>query len=129
MSHHEHTLDVAGETAAAETSLGRALAAIHRALARLDEPSLAADVRAHLRKAVSLLDSARHSHALANGGDGSSHGAVAPEIVAAIAAAISTVLTGPYRLVSVQQVVVPVAHQTAWAVEGRAQIFRSHRVR
>ena len=129
MSHKEHTSDVAGHTSVAEASLGKALAAIHRALARIDEPSRSLDVQAHLRKAVALIEAARHSHSRANGGAGESHGAASPEIVAAIAAAISTILTGPYRLVSVQQVSVPVAHQTAWAVEGRAQIFRSHKVR
>ncbi len=38
------------------------------------------------------------------------YGPVAAETVAAIAAAISAVLSSPYRLLSVQQVTVPVAH-------------------
>jgi hypothetical protein len=55
---------------------------------------------------------------------------VAPEIAAVIAAAVSVVLDRPYRLVSVQQVTVPVVpHLNVWAVEGRTQIFMSHKVR
>jgi hypothetical protein len=129
MSHQENSSDAAGNTAAAESSLGQALAAIHRALAQIDEPARAASVQSYLHKAVSLIDSARSSHARATGGAEASQGAAAPEIVAAIAAAISTVLASPYRLVSLQKVAVPVPQQTAWATEGRAQIFRSHKVR
>ena len=55
---------------------------------------------------------------------------VGPQIAAVIAAAISVVLDRPYRLVSVQQVTVPVVpHLNVWAVEGRTQIFMSHKVR
>ena len=129
MSHKEHTSDASGDTLAAESSLGQALAAIHRALAQIDEPMRVASVQSYLHKAVSLIDSARHSHARANGAEAAASGAAPPEIVAVIAAAISTILAGPYRLVSVQKVAVPVAPQSAWATEGRAQIFRSHKVR
>ena len=56
--------------------------------------------------------------------------AVAPQLAAVIAAAVSVVLDRPYRLVSVQQVTVPVVpHLNVWAVEGRTQIFMSHKVR
>jgi len=55
---------------------------------------------------------------------------VAPQIAAVIAAAVSIVIDRPYRLVSVQQVSVPVVpHLNVWAVEGRTQIFMSHKVR
>jgi predicted phosphoribosyltransferase len=47
-----------------------------------------------------------------------------------IAAAVSVALDQPYRLVAVQQVTAPVVpHLNVWAVEGRTQIFMSHRVR
>jgi hypothetical protein len=56
--------------------------------------------------------------------------AVAPQIAAVIAAAVSVVLDQPFRLVSVQQVSVPVVpHLNVWAVEGRTRIFMSHKVR
>ena len=56
--------------------------------------------------------------------------AVSPRIAAVIAAAVSVVLDRPHRVVSVQQVTVPVApHLNVWAVEGRTQIFMSHKVR
>jgi hypothetical protein len=55
---------------------------------------------------------------------------VDPLVVGIIAAAISAHFDGPYRLVSVQQVSAPVVpHLNVWAVEGRTQIFMSHRVR
>jgi len=126
MSHHEKSSD-ADAIAAAEAGLGKALAAIQRALAHLDELGRASEVQLHLRKAASSIDSALSAHAQATGA--SAPQAASPEVVAAIAAAIATVLAGPYRLVSVQKIAVPVASQTAWAMEGRAQIFRSHQVR
>jgi predicted phosphoribosyltransferase len=50
--------------------------------------------------------------------------------VSIIAAAVSVYLDRPYSLVSVEQVSVPlVPHLNVWAVEGRTQIFMSHRVR
>jgi len=56
--------------------------------------------------------------------------AVAPQIAAVIAAAVSVVIEQPFRLVSVHQVTVPVApHLNVWAVEGRTRIFMSHKVR
>ena len=128
MSYQENTSDAPASILAAESSLGQALAAIHRALAQIDEPLRAAGVQACLQRAASLIDSARFSHARATGA-APGQGVVTPEIVAAIAAAISTVLASPYRLVSVQKIAVPVAPQSAWATEGRAQIFRSHKVR
>lgn len=118
-----------------ESNLGKVLALIHRVLPRLDDPTRKAEVQAALSKAGSLLEAARAAH----GGGGTSSPplgaqqvatAVAPEIAAVIAAAVSAVLDRPYRLVSVQQVTVPVVpHLNVWAVEGRTQIFMSHKVR
>jgi hypothetical protein len=54
---------------------------------------------------------------------------VEAEIVAVIAAAISAVLDSPYRLISVQPVIAPVPHLNVWALEGRTQIFQSHKIR
>jgi hypothetical protein len=52
------------------------------------------------------------------------------EIAAVIAAAVATVLDGPLRILTVQQVTAPVpAYLNVWAYEGRLQIFTSHKVR
>jgi len=119
----------------AESNLGKALALIHRVLPRLDDPARKVEVQSALGKAVSLLEAARSAHAggvasLPPIGSQQVATAVAPEIAAVIAAAVSVVLDRPYRLVSVQQVTVPVVpHLNVWAVEGRTQIFMSHKVR
>ena len=128
MSHKDKNSDVVENTLAAESNIGQALAAIHRALAQIDEPARAASVQSYLQKATNLIDSARLAHGRANGAE-SGQGVSSPEIVAAIAAAISVVLSGPYRLVSVQKIAVPVSAQSAWTAEGRTQIFRSHKLR
>jgi len=110
----------------AEASLGKALALIHRALGRLDDPARKADVQVALSRAAALLDAAR----LAHSGAQPLATAVAPHIAAVIAAAVSVVLDRPHRLVSVQHVTVPVVSgHNLWAVEGRTQIFKSHKVR
>lgn len=118
-----------------EVNLGKVLALIHRVLPRLDDPTRKAEVQSALGKAVSLLEAARTAH---SGGGvltiplGAQNvaTAVAPQLAAVIAAAVSVVLDRPYRLVSVQQVTVPVVpHLNVWAVEGRTQIFMSHKVR
>jgi hypothetical protein len=122
---------------ATETSLGQVLTVIHRVLPRLDEPGRAGEVQAALRKALSLLETARAAHEQSTGaragtvsGDQRVTTRVAPEIAAVIAAAVSVVLDRPYRLVTVQQVPLPaVPHFNVWAVEGRTQIFQSHKVR
>jgi hypothetical protein len=51
-----------------------------------------------------------------------------PEIVAAIAAAITVVL-GPHRVVAIQQVAAPAPELNVWALEGRMKHFMSHKVR
>lgn len=119
----------------AEANLGKVLALIHRVLPRLDDPARKAEVQSALVKATALIESARSAHSggiatLAPIGSQQVATAVAPEIAAVIAAAVSVVLDRPYRLVSVQQVTVPVVpHLNVWAVEGRTQIFMSHKVR
>lgn len=118
-----------------EANLGKVLVLIQRVLSRLDDPARKAQVQSALSQAASFLEAARVAH---SGGVtslppiGSQHvaTAVAPQIAAVIAAAVSIVLDRPYRLVSVQQVTVPVVpHLNVWAVEGRTQIFMSHKVR
>jgi len=131
MSNPTSTTD---ELTIAETSLAKAMALIYKVLPRLDEPARKAEVQSALGKAASLLEAARAAHsggaASAPLGAQSVATAVPSHIAAVIAAAVSIVLDRPYRLVSVQQVTVPVVpHLNVWAVEGRTQIFMSHRVR
>ena len=117
-----------------EANLGKVLALIHRVLPRLDDPARQAEVHSALGKAVALLEAARAAHAggtpvLPLGAQNVAT-AVGPQMAAVIAAAVSVVLDRPFRLVSVQQVTVPVVpHLNVWAVEGRTQIFMSHKVR
>jgi len=118
----------------AESNLGKVLALIHRTLPRLDDPSRKTEVLSALNQAVTLLQATRQSFggvvAIVPLGAQNVATAVAPHITAVIAAAVSVVLDRPYRLVSVQQVTVPVVpHLNVWAVEGRTQIFMSHKVR
>ncbi|TVR48682.1 MAG: hypothetical protein EA425_13895 [Puniceicoccaceae bacterium] len=57
-----------------------------------------------------------------------------PQVVAAIAAAVDVVVRDPHRILSVtlapdQPSSLPSVQQTAWSVEGRRQIYSSHKVR
>jgi hypothetical protein len=119
----------------AEANLGKVLVLIHQVLSRLDNPACKAQVQAALSRAVSLLEATRITLAAGNSapmplGTQNVKTTVTPQIAAVIAAAVSIVLDRPYRLVSVQQVSVPVApHLNVWAMEGRTQIFMSHKVR
>jgi hypothetical protein len=119
-----------------ERSLGTALALIHRALPRLDEPGRAAEVQSALSRAASLIEGARAAHAGTAGSPAAAPAdpravatTVDAEIAAAIAAAVSIVFAQPYRLVSVQKIALPVPYVNVWALEGRTEIFQSHRVR
>jgi hypothetical protein len=115
----------------AELNLGKTLALIHHVLPHIDEPDHAVRVQGSLRRAVAFLEAAREAHALETGvmvGSGA-HVSVEAEIVAVIAAAIAVSLGRPYRLVSVNPLAVPAPHMNVWAVEGRTQIFMSHKVR
>jgi hypothetical protein len=53
------------------------------------------------------------------------------EIRAVIAAAVDAVMSGPHRILAISPVGSQDAGQLslAWSVEGRRQIFQSHRVR
>jgi hypothetical protein len=132
MSNSTHSPD---DLTPAETSLGKVLALIHKILPRLDDPARRTEVQSALSQAVSLLEAARGAHiggtaAVAPLGAQNVSTTVAPQIAAVIAAAVSIVVDRPYRLVSVQQVSVPVVpHLNVWAMEGRTQIFMSHKVR
>ena len=128
------TSDPGDALAEAETNLGKALALIHRVLPRLDEPGRAGDVQAALQKASGLVELARqvHQRTLAGGnaaGSGAVKTSLEPELVAIISAAVAAVLDRPYRLVSVEPIAAPVPHLNVWALEGRTQIFQSHKVR
>lgn len=123
----------AADLAEVESSLGQALAVIHRILPRLEEPGT--DVQAAFKRLAGCIESARVAHerlaaatrvaALA----ARSHAGVPGETVAAIAAAVATVLGQSFRIVSVSRVPAPVPHLNVWALEGRTQIFQSHKVR
>jgi hypothetical protein len=54
---------------------------------------------------------------------------MSPEILAVIAAAIAVVLGQPHRVVSVQPAAAPMAELNVWALEGRMDQFKSHKVR
>jgi hypothetical protein len=117
-----------------ETHLGKALVLIQRILPRLDDAARAAEVQTALRQASASLESARQLHelALAPKGAVAQHRVatgVAPEIAAVIAAAVAVMFDKPYRLLSVHQVETPVPYLNVWALEGRTQIFQSHKVR
>jgi hypothetical protein len=120
--------------AEAESNLGQALALIHRILPRLDEPTRVAEVQSALQRASACVESARQAHLRTTGTGRASAGApvqtrAEPETVAIISAAVAAVLERPYRMVSVQLVAAPVPHLNVWALEGRTQIFQSHKIR
>ncbi len=127
--------DSADELTPTEANLGKALVLIHRLLPRLDDPARKAEVQKALGRAIALLEGARQAHlgAAAPPAPSGAHPVattVAPEIAAVIAAAVSVVIDQPHRLVSVQQVTASVIpNLNVWAVEGRTQIFMSHKVR
>jgi hypothetical protein len=117
-----------------ESKLGKALVLIQRILPRLDDPARAAEIQATLCKASACLESARQLHELtlapkATAGPDRVATGVPSEIAAVIAAAVAVFLDKPYRLVSVHQVETPVPYLNVWALEGRTQIFQSHKVR
>ena len=118
--------------AEAEAQLGLALAMIHRVLPRLDEPARATEVQAALQRASACINLARqiHERILAAGKAAAIvQTALDSELVAVISAAVAAVLDRPYRLVSVEPVVAAVPHLNVWALEGRTQIFQSHKIR
>jgi hypothetical protein len=108
-----------------EAQLGTALALIHRALGRIDEPARAFEVQTLLGRAISSIESVRTSSLALSGGAG----AMGPELAAVISAAVAIMFDQPYKVLSVQKVTVPLPQSNAWAAEGRSDIFHSHRVR
>jgi len=52
-----------------------------------------------------------------------------PRILAAIAAAITVTLDQPYRIIDIHEAGHTVGMTSAWAIEGRFQLFSSHKVR
>jgi hypothetical protein len=119
----------------AESKLAHALLLIQRALPRLDEPARAAEVQTALRRAATCLEAARRAHEQdfaprrPTAGPQRVATSLAPEIAAVIAAAVAVTFDRPHRLVSVQQVQTPVPYLNVWALEGRTQIFQSHKIR
>jgi hypothetical protein len=123
------------EIKAAEGNLGQVLALIHRILPRLDEPARFAEVQAVLRRAAVCIEAARSAHEKDFSPSQPAAGPqrvatrIAPEIAAVIAAAVAVTVDTSYRLISVQQIQTPVPYVNVWALEGRTQIFQSHRLR
>ncbi len=116
---------------ASESSLGKALALIHRVLPLLRQPERAFEVQKALRGAAALIETARQTHADERQLNPASVAAelVAPEMVAIVAAAISVMLDRPHRLISVVPVEISLPHSNVWAIEGRSQLLISHKVR
>jgi len=117
-----------------ESNLGKVLVLIQRILPRLDDAARTFEVQKALRQATTCLEAARRIHELSFPPKGAATPqkvatGVAPEIAAVIAAAVTVLFDKPYRLVSVHQVETPVPYLNVWALEGRTQIFQSHKVR
>ncbi len=114
-----------------EAHLAKALVLIQRVLPRLDEPARARDVQAALMQAAGSLEAARQAHEkeMASRQPIVASGSVESEIVAVISAAIAAVLGRPHRLVAVQPSPAAVPYLNVWALEGRTQIFHSHKIR
>ncbi len=117
------------EMSVAEVNLGKVLVLIHQTLARLADGCSTADVQAALRKASAFLDMARQAHESGLVVGDTAQTSVEAEKIAIIAAAIAAVLDRPYKLVSVQPATVAMPTHNVWALEGRTQIFQSHKIR
>jgi hypothetical protein len=123
------------DLSAPELHLGKVLAVLHRVLPRLDAPERAKEVQDTLRKAAAWIEAARAAHETLAASfppprvpHRVSTG-VEPELAAVIAGAIAVMVDRPYRLVSVQPVTIATPFMNVWAVEGRTQIFQSHKIR
>jgi hypothetical protein len=114
---------------AGESSLGKALALIHRVLPLLEQPDRALEVQKALRNTAALIEAARQAHAGERGLKPAPGELVEAEMVAVIAAAVAAMLDRPHRLISVVPVDISVPHLNVWAFEGRSQLFVSHKVR
>jgi hypothetical protein len=116
---------------AAELNLSKVLALVHHVLPHIDEPDHAVRVQRSLKQALDYLEGAVEAHAMETGvvvGSDASTSADS-ETVAVIAAAVAVLLGRPFRLVSVRPLAVPAPHLNVWAMEGRTQLFMSHKVR
>lgn len=110
---------------ASEVNLGLVLAAIHRILPFLDEPSRAEDVQAALAKAADWLEAARLAHEEEVGAAD-----LEGETVAIIAAAIAAAVGRSFSVLEVKPAPAhPATWTNAWAIEGRFQHYSSHKVR
>ena len=116
---------------ASESSLGKALALIHRVLPLLEQPERAMDVQKALRNTAALIETARQAHAAERRLNPLSAPAdlVGVEMAAIIASAIAVMLDRPHRVISVVPVEISVPHLNVWALEGRTQLLVSHKVR
>jgi len=117
-----------------DTSLGQALVLLNRLATRLDDTDRAAEIQAGFGRATSCLEAARAAHQRVVDSrkvamNIAAQARVDSEIVAIIAGAIAAVLDRPYRILSVQPLPAPAPHLSVWALEGRTQIFQSHKIR
>lgn len=111
----------------AEVHLGKALALIHRVLPRLDDVEMAESVQTALRQAAAQVAAARALHERNVLPQRSA--ALEGETLALIAAAVAVVLGRPHRVLDVKPAGLPVSWVNAWAIEGRFQLYSSHKVR
>jgi hypothetical protein len=117
-----------------DKGVGQALVLLNRLSSRLDDTARASEVQEGFRNAAACLEAARQAHqrvidsrqVLMNI---AAQARVESEIVAIIAAAVAAVLDCPYRILSVEPLPVPAPHLNVWALEGRTQIFQSHKIR
>lgn len=117
-----------------DAGLGQALVLLNRLLSRLDDIDRAAEVQAGFRRATACLEAVRLAHQRVIDSrqvvmNIAAQARVESEIVAIIAAAIAAVLDCPYKILSVQPLPAPAPHLNVWALEGRTQIFQSHKIR
>ncbi len=118
----------------ADAGLGQALVLLNRLLSRLDNIDCAAEVQNGFRRAAACLEAARQAHQRVIASrevvmNIAAQARVESETVAVIAAAIAAVLDCPYKILSVQPLPAPAPHLNVWALEGRTQIFQSHKIR
>lgn len=117
-----------------DSSLGQSLVLLNRLLSRLDDIDRASEVQAGFRRAAACLEFARQAHQRVVDSrqvvmNIAAQARVESETVAVIAAAIAAVLDCPYKILSVQPLPAPAPHLNVWALEGRTQIFQSHKIR
>ncbi len=122
------------EWAEVEMSLGQALVVLSRLQSRLDDTERAAEIQAGFKRAAACVEAARQAHQRVIDSckvamSIAAQARVDSEVVAIIAAAVAAVLDRPYRIVSVEPLPAPAPHLNVWALEGRTQIFQSHRIR